>query len=126
MTLERRRRGQRNYHAGCAAEDSVARDYAGRGALLRETRWRGQGGEVDLIVEDGEDVVFVEVKRARDFATAAQALGERQIRRICDAAAEYVGRLPRGLLTPMRFDLALVDAQGRVSVIPNAFGDPGW
>lgn len=124
MSGERSLRGARNYHAGKAAEDSVARRYMAQGASVTDTRWRGRGGEIDLVVRDGEDVVFVEVKRARDFARAAASLGQRQIRRLCDAAAEYVGNLPTGLMTPMRFDLALVDAEGRVRVIANAFGEP--
>lgn len=113
-----------NYQAGAAAEESAARCYQASGAQVAETRWRGKFGEIDLVVQDGEETVFVEVKRAREFARAAQALGHRQIQRICDAALEYVDRLPNGSLTQMRFDLALVDGRGAVRIIPNAFG--GW
>ncbi len=114
--------GSRNYHAGAAAEEIVARHYAGAGHALLETRWRGKGGEIDLILQDGEGLIFVEVKKARDFAVAAQRITQRQIARICSAASEYLGRMPRGQLTDVRFDVALVDATGRVEVIENAFG----
>lgn len=122
MVMNPRDQGALNFHAGLAAEECVARQYRTQGAKVAATRWRGKNGEIDLVVTDGKETVFVEVKRARNFVRAAQSLGSRQIRRICDAALEYVDRLPMGTLTPMRFDVALVDASGRVRIIPNAFG----
>ncbi len=117
-----RRRGARAHRSGGAAEDSVARHYARSGHEVAERRWRGQGGEIDLVTHDGDGVIFVEVKRARTLSQAACRLSAPQIARIVDAAAEYLGNLPAGQLTPARFDLALVDGAGRVEVVENAFG----
>ena len=117
-------RSKTNHHAGLAAEDIVARAYAARGCTEAARRWRGQGGEIDLIVRDGDAVVFVEVKMSRTHDKAVQRVTRRQMDRICMAASEFVGREPRGLLTPMRFDVATVDQSGQVRVIANAFG--GW
>lgn len=114
--------GARSYHAGLAAEEIVARCYVSRGFELRETRWRGEGGEIDLILERDGALVFVEVKASRDFATAAEHLGPRQMERIFVAASEYLGQMPSGQETEMRFDAALVDGQGRVKIIEAAFG----
>lgn len=114
-----------NYHAGLAAEESVARDYTRRGNHIAQRRWRGAGGEVDLIMRDGDTVVFVEVKKSRSMARAANRLNRRQMDRLCAAATEFIADEPRGQLTDVRFDLALVDGQGAVQVIENAFGD-GW
>jgi len=100
----------------------VARHYADQGLTLRDRRWRGAAGEIDLIAQDGEDLVIVEVKHARTFERAAERLLHRQITRICAAASEYLGSMPLGQRTSVRFDLALVDGQGDVSVIENAFG----
>ena len=108
-----------SYHAGLAAEGAVAAEYGRRGFTEAARRWRGQGGEIDLVFRDGAGVVFVEVKKARDFARAADRLTRRQLQRIWDAAGEFLGREPGGLLTPARVDLALVDATGRVRVIEN-------
>jgi len=120
-----RRRGSRlagelAYLAGLAAEECVARNYAQRGYATAATRWRGAAGEVDLIAQDGDGLIFVEVKRAACFERAASYLTERQAGRIYDAASEYLGRMPKGQLTPVRIDLALVNAQGDVKVIENA------
>ena len=42
------------YHAGVAAEDSVARHYAARGFTVAARRWRGKAGEV--VGADTEDL----------------------------------------------------------------------
>ena len=84
--MTRRIRGRTEYHAGLAAEDSIARDYERRGFPVARRRWRGRGGEIDLIARDGEGLIFIEVKKSRDFATAAQRLGARQMARLCQSA----------------------------------------
>lgn len=111
--------GATGYHAGRVAEDCVARCYADRGLRLRERRWRGRGGEIDLILEDGEGLVFVEVKKSRSVEQAVARVTERQIRRICNAALEYVAGEPAQTDTQMRFDLALVDMHGQTHVLEN-------
>lgn len=112
--------GTTSYHGGLAAEDCVARHYDGLGRPVLARRWRGKGGEIDVIARDGADTVFVEVKRAGTHAAAAARVGDRQIRRLLDCAGEYMGTLPDGMLSPVRFDVALVDAVGRVALIENA------
>ncbi|AAV93718.1 YraN family protein [Ruegeria pomeroyi] len=115
-------RGTRNHLAGEAAENSVLRDYERRGYHLVRRRWRGRCGEIDLIARSGDEVVFVEVKQSRDFARAAESLGARQMKRLHAAAAEFLAEEPDGQLTPMRFDVALVDGTGRLEIVENAFG----
>jgi putative endonuclease len=119
----RRHRGTMAERAGAAAEDAVARRYEERGRRVRARRLRGPWGEVDLVAEEGDALVFVEVKRAPSLAEAALRLGRRQMDRLCAAARAYCEAEPRGALTPIRFDLALVDGQGRIRVIQNAWGE---
>jgi putative endonuclease len=118
----RTHRGCRNHHAGHAAEDQVARAYEATGHRVRARRWRGGVGEIDLVLEKDGEIVFVEVKASRSHAEAAQSIGPRQISRLLQSAEAYVGQLATGALTPMRFDLALVDRVGRLDIIPNALG----
>lgn len=113
--------GQTAHRAGQAAEEIVAGNYQRRGLPVVGRRWRGRGGEIDLIARAGEGLVFIEVKKARSFDAAIQRLGARQIGRLCDAAAEFLAGEPRGQNTEVRFDLALVDGRGAVRVIENAF-----
>lgn len=118
----RRREGRRGYHAGLSAEGRVAQDYERRGFPLARQRWRGQAGEIDLIVRDGDGLVFVEVKKSRSFSRAAERLTARQVARLQRAAEEFLGTQPRGSLTEVRFDVALVNARGEMQVIENAIG----
>lgn len=121
-TADRRAGGTTGYHAGLAAEACIAADYERRGYPVECRRWRGSAGEIDLIARDGDGLIFVEVKKSRSFARAAERLTRAQMRRLCASAEEYACGTARGSLTEIRFDVALVDAQGAVRVIENAFG----
>ncbi|MTH35573.1 hypothetical protein GL279_13275 [Paracoccus limosus] len=121
VPASRRAGGATAYAAGRMGEDSVLRDYLARGYSKVAARWRGAGGEIDLIMERDREYVFVEVKSAARHADAVMRISAQQIERICNAALEFCGRLPQALLTPMRFDAALVDGQGRVEILENAF-----
>lgn len=113
--------GSVSYHAGLAAEESVARDYAARGVKIARQRWRGKGGEIDLIGREGESLIFVEVKKSKSFARAAERVTRRQMERIFSAAEEFCAGEPKGALTEMRFDVALVNAMGQIRILENAF-----
>jgi putative endonuclease len=85
-------------------------------------RWRGNSGEIDLILRDGHGFICVEVKKSASFERAALRISEAQTERIRAAAEEFLGTQPQGLLTDIRFDAALLDAHGCVQIIENAFG----
>lgn len=100
----------------------MERAYLRTGARVRSRRWRGAGGEIDLILESDDGLIFVEVKKSRTRDRAAARLGTRQMGRIYASASEYLAQEPSGQLTPARFDVALVDGRGAVEIIENAFG----
>lgn len=112
--------GRLSYLAGKAAEDRVAAHYADMGHVILSRRWRGRAGEIDLVVECGGEVIFIEVKQSRGHARAAEALRPRQMRRLYASAGDYLGHMPAGQNTPCRLDVALVDRAGRVEILPNA------
>ena len=111
--------GKMSYHAGLAAEELVAADYARRGHDVVAQRWRGSRGELDLVVRDGDGFIIVEVKQARDFASALTHLTQAQLARIHATAAEFAAREPNGQLTELRLDVALVDGIGQVEIQEN-------
>jgi putative endonuclease len=113
--------GARSYQAGLAAEAMVERLYTGSGRPICARRWRGSSGEIDLIARDGAEVIFIEVKHSKTHAQAAERLGPRQMARIYGAASEFIGGEPAGQLTPVRFDVALVDGRGQIEILENAF-----
>lgn len=115
-------RGLAAHASGHSAEQLVADHYKTLGYQVLERCWRSAAGEVDLILRDGDQLVFVEVKKAENFDLAAFRISRRQMDRICMAALLYADSFPSGALTEMRFDAALVDRQGGVQVLENAFG----
>lgn len=114
--------GSVSYHAGLSAELLVTQDYERRGFALARERWRGKRGEIDLIMRDGDALVFIEVKKSQSFQRAAQRITPRQMNRIYGAAEEYLAGEPKGALTDVRFDVALVDQTGDMQIMENAFG----
>lgn len=114
-------RGRTSFHAGLAAESVVLLHYQREGSALLAERWRGSAGEIDLVFQDDDVIVFVEVKKSATFAQAAARVSIRQQQRIFAAAQEFLSSQPAGLLTATRFDAALVDNLGKVEIIQNAF-----
>lgn len=85
------------------------------GMVLLDRNWRCTAGEVDIILRDGDTLVFCEVKTRRSdrFGTPAEAVGTTKIRRLRRLAAEWLsisGIRPAGV----RFDV--------VSVLPQPAG----
>lgn len=122
LSENRAHRGAMSFHAGVAAEGSIARDYERRGFEIRSQRWRGKSGEIDLVARNGDGLIFIEVKQSSSFERAALHLTRAQMNRIYRCADEYLGSQPRGNLTNSRFDVALVNARGETQIIENAFG----
>lgn len=114
--------GAVSYYAGLAAEDQVAALYQRNGTRIAAHRWRGRyGGEIDLIGRTDDTVIIIEVKRARTHAWAAERLTERQMRRICISVEEWLASHPDCANLNVRFDFALVDAQGAIEILENAY-----
>lgn len=120
--MRRARRGACNYHAGLAAEDAVEQIYLRRGARVLAKRHRTPEGEIDLIVQDGVCLVFVEVKRRKRLHGFDSPISEKQWQRLGCAALHYVvNNHDVTRVQPIcRFDAALVGPDGQVSIIENA------
>ena len=121
--IERRRvNGRRSHNSGLAAEDAVAAYYRRAGGTVVERRHKTPYGELDLIVEDGPILVFVEVKRCKHGLGCDSPVSHRQWQRLESAAIHYM--LDRQNMTGVhpicRFDVAVVDGMGQVQIIENA------
>jgi putative endonuclease len=96
--------------AGEKAEALAADFLAARGITILERNFRRRCGELDLVAQDGDTLVFVEVRlRTRsDFGGAAASITARKRARMTAAAGLYLARLRR--TPPCRFDAVLLDA----------------
>ncbi|WP_018411713.1 YraN family protein [Methyloversatilis thermotolerans] len=95
-------------HAGATAEALAARFLQARGLRIigRNLRWRD--GELDLICEHGDTIVFVEVRlrRSSRFGGAAASVdGVKQARLIRAAQRWLAGAGRRAQGRPARFDV---------------------
>jgi len=112
---------------GQAAERRAEHYLKTQGLALRARNYRCKAGEIDLIMQDGQTLVFVEVRlrRRRGFASAAETLDERKQRKLMRAAQHYL--LCHGLTDKLncRFDLVAFDTgpgDSQTQWIQNAFG----
>jgi putative endonuclease len=82
---------------------------------------RCRHGEIDLVMRDGETLVFVEVRYRRSdrFGTAAETIDPRKQRRLAAAASHYLQGHPT--LLPCRFDVVAVSGDEPIQWIKNAF-----
>src|SRR5688572_14953125 len=105
---------------GQAGEDRAAAWYRARGYTVLARNWRCRDGELDLVVQRGRTLVFVEVKARRTdrFGIPAEAVTpvkQRRLRRLARLYLDATGA--RGAL---RFDVVSI-LGGRLSVIEAAF-----
>lgn len=114
------RRNGRNYAAGVIAEDIIANIYTEQGYILRHTRWRSVGGELDLVITDGEQLIFCEVKQSKTLDQALQRVTPTKQRRIFNTAQAYMAKEGFNQLTDIRFDVCVVDGQGQTHIMENA------
>ncbi len=110
---------------GFVAED-LARDYLLRqGLVWKASNYRARMGEIDLIMQDGVHLVFVEV-RARVDATyggALESVTPAKQRKIMKVAAYYLQCHSASDQYPCRFDVVTLQGHpATICWIPNAFG----
>lgn len=105
---------------GREAEGAATLLLEGMGYVILARNFRTRRGEIDLVAQDGDTVVFIEVKArsGSSFGGAAGAVGAVKRSRVVAAARAYIQS--RGLDCPMRFDVVTLEA-GRWEHIRGAF-----
>ena len=114
------RRPQAGRQEGGQDGEEAARAYlGGHGLTLLERNFRCKGGEIDLIMQDGGTLVFIEVRKRADLrhGGAAASVTHAKQARLIIAAQTYLQRHPRP--PACRFDVVAIDA-GALSWLKNA------
>ena len=109
------RRADPRHRLGRLGEAAAAHALERAGFRVVERRYRRRVGEIDIIAEQGELVVFVEVKtrHSERYGTPGESITAGQRRRMARAALDFLTRR-RWLERPCRFDVVEVYATNEV------------
>ena len=116
---------KKTYQTGIYGEQLASRWLENHEKMrLLENRFRTKAGEIDLIMTDGETIVFIEVKTRLNTApgTGLLAVDKKKQQRIARAAYLFLSQ-KRWLHRSVRFDIVEVSAD-KILHIKNAF-QPG-
>ncbi|MDD5628748.1 MAG: YraN family protein [Elusimicrobia bacterium] len=110
--------------AGERAERQAEEFLRQRGMTILARNFRTRSGEIDLVAQDGETVVFVEVRSrsSEAFGSPEETVTAVKRRRIIRTALAYAQS--RGLDVPLRFDVVALSPRG-ILHIPGAFDAAG-
>lgn len=109
-----------NYSYGIAAEEMVIEHYAALGFTLVAHRYKTPYGEIDVIMQDSQSIVFIEVK-ARTNPKHEEFLTLKQIKRCCDAALHFLSNASPEVDRLLRFDLVVIINNRIEKVFENAW-----
>jgi putative endonuclease len=93
---------------GDMAENLAKQHLLNLGYLIRETNWYYGHLELDIVAQDGSQLVIVEVKARSGlrYEHPAEAVTNAKIKRIVEAADAYI--IEKGLDLDTRFDVITV------------------
>lgn len=82
----------RRKRTGRQGEEIAAEFLAGRGYRLIQRNWHTQAGELDLIMEQGDTLIFVEVRtrRGKNFGSPEESVTPAKQARLIDLAQTYL------------------------------------
>lgn len=114
---------------GLHGEDLACEELERRGYAILTRRYRTQHGEIDIVAQDGDYLVFVEVKARQDvgFGDPEEAITLQKQQRLVWMATDYLARHAHGEVA-CRFDVVGITTHTdppSVVVIEDAFR-PGW
>ena len=113
----------RTHEIGQRAEDRAQARLIAHGLRPVARNYRCRGGEIDLVMRDGDCLVFIEVRfrRRDDFGGALSSIDSRKQRRLTVAAKHYLAR--HGWHGPCRFDVVAFDGESGETWIRDAFAN---
>ncbi|HUP91795.1 MAG TPA: YraN family protein [Solimonas sp.] len=108
---------------GAAEEDIALRHLEQRGLVAVARNWRCRGGELDLVMRDGDTLVIAEVRMRGNpaFGSAAESVGARKQARLVHATRLFLAAHGQFAQSPVRFDVVALDGAGRLEWLRGAF-----
>jgi putative endonuclease len=109
---------------GMDAEERAWQHLRSHGARLLQRNFRSRRGEIDLIVQDSDSVVFVEVRYRgnANYGSGAESVDHRKQSRLIACAQHYLQSYPQLARLPCRFDVIAINGRDdSLDWIRNAF-----
>ncbi len=98
---------------GNNAESLAEKHLINQGLVAIESNYRCKAGEIDLLMQDVDTLVFIEVRYRSNpfFGTAAESITPRKIRRIRKTAEHFLLTHRQYTHLFMRFDVIAISSQ---------------
>ncbi len=111
--------GRRHY-----SEDLALKYLKRHGLKLLARNYRSRHGEIDLIMQDKDILVFVEVRYRKhdNYGSAAESVDRHKQSRIANTAESYLQAHPWD--GPCRFDIVAIQSKAKPQWIVGAFDGP--
>ena len=106
---------------GEKAEDCACQYLKSQGLILLERNYSSRFGEIDLIMQDANVLVFAEVRYRKNskYGGAASSISHQKQQRIQKTAATYLQK--KGSNCPARFDVIAIQGDMQINWIKSAF-----
>ena len=103
-----------NLSRGRKAEDVACAHLLQAGLALTTRNYRSPFGEIDLVMQERDTLVFVEVRyrSSDDFGTPAETVDARKQARLRATAEHYLQNTPRASKKACRFDIVALTGNG--------------
>lgn len=112
---------------GAEQEELAAAYVTEQGARVLDKNFYFRGGELDLVVQDGEYLCFIEVKyrKSRTYGYPEEAVTPAKQRKILRGVRYYMYQKKYPEDTPCRFDVISIYKE-EIQWIKNAFTADSW
>jgi len=100
---------------GNLGEDYAVKLLENKGYKIIDRNFRTKFGEIDIVAQDGDVLVFVEVKtrHSRKYGKPEEAVTPRKIFRI-KKAGEYYLLIHKNMPKKLRIDVVAIEVEGKV------------
>ncbi len=113
-------RNRTNHANGLMAEELAAAHLRELGFEICQMRFKCREGEIDIVAQNGDLLVFVEVKKRKSFGED-DPISAKQKQRIINAAMQYLSDNAEKSELDMRFDSILIDSANLLNHIKDSW-----
>lgn len=112
---------QKTAQTGSAGELSAQKFLTDKGYVILFTNWRNKRSEIDIIAQDGNIIIFAEVKTRNNgsFGYPEEFVDKNKIKKMQEAADAYIEQFDwKGEL---RFDIISIEKNNVITHFEDAF-----